>query len=398
MVMQRALSRRDFIKLSGGSVAALGMLLYGFPNFRQLFAEAAQEVPVIWLQAGTCTGCSVSVLNTLSPKIQNVLVDQVIPGKHFSLRYHATVMAGAGDLAMKAIEDAARVKGGYLLIMEGAVATRDGGVYCEIGEKDGEGITALEHLEKLGRDAMAVVALGTCATNGGIPAAEPNPTGCKGVRDIFADKGIDTPVINLPGCPPHPDWVIGTVATVLIGGLGAVEMDAEGRPLAFYENLIHDLCPRRSFYDTGQFAKKFSDPYCLFPLGCKGPVSYADCPTRLWNSGTSWCIGASHPCIGCVHPGFPDAVSPIYRMVAVPIPTPTPTPTPTPIPITPTPTLMPTPTPMPAPAGVSSAAAVGIGIGGAAVGAGAAAGVAYALGKGRERESGSDSEQSSEER
>ena len=103
-----------------------------------------------------------------------------------------------------------------------------------LGEK------ALELLTHLGAEAMAVLALGTCAAYGGIPAALPNVTGCKGVKEIFADEGIATPVINLPGCPTHPDWFVGTVASVLIGGLGAVEVDHVGRPLAFYEPFIHD--------------------------------------------------------------------------------------------------------------------------------------------------------------
>ncbi len=309
MVFRQEVSRRDFIKLSAGSTAALGLLLFGFPNFEKLLAASVDEVPVIWLLTGTCTGCSVSVLNTLSPKIQDVLVNQVIPGKHVSLRFHPTIMAASGDLAMKAMEDTAKKKGGYILVVEGATSTKDGGIYCEIG-----GRSALEHLTTLGSDAMAVLALGTCAAYGGIPAADPNPTGCKSVKEIFADNGIGTPVINLPGCPTHPDWFVGTVASILIGGLGAVEVDDVGRPLAFYEKLIHDNCPRRGYFDEGIFAKKFSEPYCLYELGCKGSVTHSDCPVRLWNSGTNWCVGSNSPCIGCVEPGFPDELSPLKTL------------------------------------------------------------------------------------
>lgn len=315
MVFKRELSRRDFLKLSAGSTAALGLFLFKFPNFEQLFAASVTEIPVIWLQGAGCTGCSVSVLNSLSPKIQDVLVGQVIPGTHVSLRVHPTIMAASGDLVLQAIDDTAKKKGGYLLVVEGAIATKDDGVYCEFGERDGHGITILEHLTTLAPDAMAVVAIGSCATHGGIPAASPNTTGCKGVSQVFADNGIQTPVINLPGCPPHPDWFVGTLASVLIGGLGSVEMDDKGRPLAFYGKLIHDNCPRRAYFDAGQFAKKYSEPYCLFQLGCKGPVTHADCPIRLWNSGTNWCVGSNSPCIGCAEIGFPDNVSP-FRKVA----------------------------------------------------------------------------------
>ena len=316
MTERSTVTRRDFLKLSAGSAAALGLALFDVPGFTRLLEAAVEEIPVIWLQSATCTGCSVSVLNSLSPKIQNVLVDQVVPGKHISLRYHATVMAAAGDLAMKAMNDTAQKKGGYVLVVEGAIPLKENGAYCRIGEHNGQGITALEHTIRLGRDAMAVLALGTCAAYGGIPAASPNPTGNASVTEVFAKNGIKTPVINLPGCPTHPDWFVGTVATVLIGGLGGVKVDDKGRPLAFYGSNIHDNCPNRGHFDAGRFAKHLSEPYCLYELGCKGPVTSADCPTRRWNSGTNWCIGSQAPCLGCVEPGFPDKVSPLYNKVS----------------------------------------------------------------------------------
>jgi hydrogenase small subunit len=223
-------------------------------------------------------------------------------------------MAASGDMAMKAMEDTAREKGSYVMIVEGAIATKDNGVYCELGERNGQGITALEHLTTLGQDAMAVLALGTCTSYGGIPAAAPNVTGCKGVKEVFIANGIQTPVINLAGCPVHPDWFVGTLASILIGGLGSVEVDDIGRPLAFYGQLIHYNCPRRVDFNVGKFARTFSEPYCLYQLGCKGPVTHSDCPIRLWNSGTNWCVGSNSPCIGCVEPGFPDKVSPLMKV------------------------------------------------------------------------------------
>jgi len=320
METHKGVSRREFLKLSGMSTAAIALMFIGLPRLGQQEAKAAEraaapvaEIPVIWIQAGTCTGCSVSVLNTLSPRIQNVLVDEVVPGNHISLHYHATVMAAAGDLAIEAIRDTAKNKGGYVLVVEGAIATKENGIYCEFGEVNGKGITALEWTTNLARDAMAVIALGTCAAYGGIPAANPNPTGCEPLKKILTDHGIGTPLINVPGCPPHPDWFVGTVATILIGGLGSVQVDEHLRPLAFYKGLIHDNCPRRGHFDAGRFARKLSDPYCLYELGCKGPVTHADCPIRLWNSGTEWCIGANAPCIGCCEPGFPDTVSPFRK-------------------------------------------------------------------------------------
>ena len=149
-------NRRDFIKLSAGSTAAMGLLLLDFPGFERVFAASVAEVPVIWIQGAGCTGCSTSILNSRSPKIQDVLVNQVIPGSHVSLRYHPTVMAASGEMAMKAMEDTAKNKGGYVLVVEGAIPTKENGVYCEIGEVGGHATTVLEALTTLGADAMAV--------------------------------------------------------------------------------------------------------------------------------------------------------------------------------------------------------------------------------------------------
>lgn len=307
------LSRRDFVKLSAGSTAALGLILLKSPDFDQLFAAALQEVPVIWLQGSSDSGCSESVLNSLNPKIQDLLLGPV-GQKHLSIRFHDTIMAGAGEVAMKALEDAAS-KPGFVLVVEGAIPTGADGVYCTVGEKNGRGIPVLEHFTNLAPDASAVIALGACATHGGIPAAEPNVTAIKGVGQVMKDNKIDVPLINIPGCPPHPDWFVGTVAAILIGGLESVELDDEKRPVMFYSETVHDLCERRGMFDAQVFAKKLSDPSCLYELGCKGPVTYADCPTRLWNGKTSWCVASNAPCAGCASMEFPDKLSPLYDKV-----------------------------------------------------------------------------------
>ena len=110
----------------------------------------------------------------------------------------------------------------------------------------------------------------------------------------------------------HPDWIVGTIASVLLKGLpSADDLDAVLRPKAFYGQLIHDNCPRRGYFDAGRFARHSGEPGCLYELGCKGPVTYADCPTRLWNGGVNWCVGSGAPCIGCVEPGFPDKLQPM---------------------------------------------------------------------------------------
>ena len=297
------ITRRKFLKFSAGTAAVLGVDLFDNPLLRKAFASAIRETPIIWLATGACSGCSVSLLDALAPRIQDVLLDQVIPGHHTELAFHQTVMAASGDLAMKAMYDTEQKP--FLLVVEGAVPLGNAGRYCEVGEKKGEGITALEHVLRLGREAKAVLAVGTCASFGGIPAANMNPSGAKGVRAVFKEQGISTPTINLPGCAAHPDWFIGTLASLLLNGPGSVAVDRYGRPTMFYSKLIHDNCPRRGHFDNGRFAQHFGESHCLYKLGCKGPIAHSDCAQKRWNGGTNWCIGNGHPCNGCVEPAFP---------------------------------------------------------------------------------------------
>jgi len=275
------------------------------------------EIPVVWLQGATDSGCSVSVVNATWPSARNLLLEEVVPGKHINLRFQATIMAGSGDPVIDVLRDTAKeAAGSYLFILEGAVPTKDGGLYCAVGEDGDKPIPVMEHVKNLASSALACIALGTCASYGGIFAGSPNPTGCKGLSEVLADAGIDTPVINIPGCPPHPDWFVGTVARIMLGGLpGPEEIDEVGRPLEFYGSLIHENCPRRADFDAGKFAKKPGDPGCLYLLGCKGPQTSADCPLRQWNGGVNWCVKSGGGCHGCVEPEFPDKVSPMYEKV-----------------------------------------------------------------------------------
>lgn len=277
--------------------------------------STVKEIPIIWLQMAACTGCSISLLNSASPTIKNVLIDQIVPGVHINLRFHATIMAGSGEPVLKVMEDTAKEKkDSYILVAEGAIPTATDAVYGAIGERDGKPVKMEDRLAELAQNAMAILAVGTCASFGGIPAGAPNPTGCQPVKKILDAKGISKPLVNIPGCPPHPDWFVGTVASIILGGLPKAEdLDDNLRPLAFYGKLIHENCPRRAYFDEGKFAKKPGDEGCLYELGCKGPITYADCPLRRWNNGTNWAIGAGAPCNGCTQPEFPDMTSPFYE-------------------------------------------------------------------------------------
>ena len=277
---------------------------------------ATKNIPVVWLQGAGCTGCSISALNAVSPKIQNLLLDELVPGQQLNFLFHSTIMAGQGEPVIEVLRDTEKNrKGGYILVVEGAIPTAESGAYGSIGEKDGRHLTVQQSVEALGRNAMLTIALGTCAAYGGIPAAKPNPTLCKGVKEIFDEKGIETVVVNIPGCPMHPDWFVGTISVVLFSGPEALELDKLGRPTLFYGELIHENCPRRADFDKGKFAQKLGEPGCLYMLGCKGHYTYADCPLRQWNNGVNWCVKAGSPCLGCVEPEFPDGTSPMYEKI-----------------------------------------------------------------------------------
>jgi hydrogenase small subunit len=315
MSIIHSVSRRDFIRWAVAAPVSLNFIDDFLPKLAAALQEAVKEYPIIWLQASACSGCSVSVINTIHPSIKNVILEQVIPGHQLKLLYHGTLMAATGTLSLDTAREAAnKYKGKYVLVVEGAIPTKDKGIYGTLGEKDGEPISMLEWIDFLGRNAMATLTVGTCAAYGGFPAAEPNPSGSKGVTDVYQMLNIATPVINIPGCPCHPDWFIGTVAKILLYGMPKPkELDEFGRLKLFFGRSVHNRCINRDYLDEGIFASRFGQEGCLLELGCKGPFTNADCPIRLWNGSTNWCINAGAPCIGCTEKGFPDAHSPIYQ-------------------------------------------------------------------------------------
>jgi len=297
------LTRREFLKLCSASAVGAGISQLYIPKVVEALEQAAAGKPsVIWIQGASCTGCSISLLNTTHPSIGEVLL------KIISLQYHPNVMASSGEMALSYMDIITeKAKGDFFLVIEGSVPTAEGGIYCTIGEREGKHITMLETVKNLGAKAKAIIAMGTCAAFGGIPAGNPNPIGAKPVRDVV---GKETAIINIPGCPSHPDWFVGTLVHVLLYGLP--ELDDESRPKIFFSDIIHQNCPNYSYYNNGQLAAKFGDKGCLIQLGCKGPMTNSDCPLRRWNSGVEWCVGVGAPCIGCCSPNFPDAVSPFY--------------------------------------------------------------------------------------
>jgi len=309
------IKRRDFLKLAGKMGAGTVYALYG-GELGRLFAQAVDgNVHVIWLQGASDTGCTISLLQGVGPD----LVD-VITNFRLAVDFNPTLMIASGDAALFSLTDARAGRTPLdVLIVEGAVPAGD---FCTVGEVSGKPVPFETWVRDLGGVAKRVVAVGTCAAFGGIPAAMPNPTNCRPVSN-FVNR---TKLINVPGCPAHPDWVFLTLATVLSGS--APSLDDHRRPKVFFHEELHDDCPLERYYEAHQFAAAPGQPGCLYNLGCRGKMTDADCPTRLWNDKTSFCMSgpwrsgrqlyaAGAPCIGCTQPGFPDPpFSPFYERAA----------------------------------------------------------------------------------
>lgn len=290
-LLRSGVSRRDFIKTCVAATAVMG-LPFGMVARVAEAAQAPGRPPVIWLHFQECTGCSESLLRASHPTPANLLLDMI------SLDYHETLMAGSGRQAEKSLHDSMQAnRGKYLLIVEGAIPTKENGIFCKVG-----GRTAMESLRSAAEGAAAVICIGTCASFGGIQAASPNPTGAVGVGEIVKDK----PIITIPGCPPSPYNLLSTVLYYLTFKK-LPELDQLGRPKFAYGRRIHEHCERRPHFDAGRFAKAYGDAthaegYCLYKLGCKGPATYANCSVQRFNDVGVWPVAVGHPCIGCTEP------------------------------------------------------------------------------------------------
>jgi hydrogenase small subunit len=298
-LVARGVSRRDFLKLCTAATAALGLSESFAPQMALATEKAMGKKAVIWLEGQDCAGCTESFAATINPSVAEIVLDTI------SLRYHETLMAGAGLVAEKALEDTIK-EGGYVLVVEGSIPTTDDRA-CMIGGKSFK-----EILIKTAKNADAIIAFGSCATSGGINKT--CPTESVGVDSIIKDK--DKPIINLSSCPGKPTRLISTILYYLTTK-EVPALDAYKRPLAFYSNLVHDNCPRRGHFENGEFLKDWNDPkqkeYCLLLKGCKGPKTYSDCPKVWWNDNTSWCINAGSPCSGCSQPEYYNEFSPLYE-------------------------------------------------------------------------------------
>jgi hydrogenase small subunit len=305
-------NRRDFIRVCTMALAAVGMPWEMAGQVAKKAATKKLKPSVIWLHFQECTGCTESLLRTSHPAVSELILDLV------SLDYHETLFAAAGHQAEDALQKAMKENAGkYVLVVEGAIPTKENGIYCQIAGK-----TAQDMLREVADKAGAIIAIGSCASWGGIPSADPNPTGATGAPMILKGKTV----VTIPGCPANPYNLLGTVLQYATFGT-LPELDDKGRPKFAYGRTIHEHCPRRPHFDAGRFAQKYGDEghrqgWCLYKLGCKGPVTYANCSVLSFGEVVdAWPIGIGHPCYGCTEQKYAFRAA-LHQTVDIERPTP----------------------------------------------------------------------------
>ncbi|MDO4182658.1 MAG: hydrogenase small subunit [Coriobacteriia bacterium] len=293
----RGVSRRSFMKLCGAVAVAAGLGEAAAPRVAQALEESVigaktgSLYPVIWIEGASCTGCTESFAQVDTPDPATVVLEML------SLNYSETLSAAAGE-SMELAKEQTIHAGNYLLVYEGAILEGWGGQALRVADKPGT-----EHLIEAAESANAVVALGSCAVNGGWMGANPNSAGALGVQQFLEKNGIKTPVINIPGCPANPEWLVSVLVDVVMMGK-MPELNGEGKPAGIFNQTIHDNCERRGHFENGEFVYEFGTKeealgYCLYPLGCRGPQTNSNCGVTLWNHGRSWCVKSGAPCVGC---------------------------------------------------------------------------------------------------
>ena len=296
---QQGVSRRSFLKFCAISASMLAL-----PVGKVASALAATPMPsIIWLHFQECTGCTESLTRSFDPTLESLILSRV------SLDYHETLMAAAGVQAEQARNDAIKTHyGNYILVVEGALPTKPG--FAANAGQD-----AIAILNEAVAGAALVIAVGACASFGGLPKAfsplpgSSSPSGAQSVNDLMkAGRVTSKTLINVPGCPPIPEVMSGVLVYYLVNGT-APALDSNLRPKQFYGETVHDECPRHDYYEDDLFALTFDDDgarkgYCLLKLGCRGPKSHNACTQIRWNQGASYPMYSGHGCLGCAEPDF----------------------------------------------------------------------------------------------
>ena len=307
----RGITRRSFLEFCGAVAVAAGLSQAAAPRVAYALeqsvigAKTGNLFPVLWIEGASCTGCTESFAQIETPDVGTVVLEMI------SLNYSDVLCAGAGH-SLELAKEQTIENGNYVVVYEGGITQGFGSNTLRVAMETGE-----EILVHAASNAAAVIALGSCAVNGGWMAAYPNPAEATGVSAILKKHDIATPVVNSPGCPANPEWLMSVLVQVLMmgGDLALVEgnvpavvnllgLNDQAKPKGIFGQTIHDNCERRGHFENGEFVYQFGSKeeelgYCLYPLGCKGPQTHSNCGVTLWNNRRSWCIQAGSPCIGC---------------------------------------------------------------------------------------------------
>ena len=282
----------------------------------------AHPINVIWMTSGLgCDGDTVSMTAASNPSLEDLLRG-ALPGIPPLIIYNPFFAYETGEDFMRAWTDAAAGKlDPFILVLEGSVPNDEvngEGHWAAFGvdRATGQPITTCTWIDRLAPKAAAVLALGTCAAYGGIPAMRNNPTGAMGLRDYLGWNWlsrVELPIVNLPGCPAQPDNITETLLSLVLHltGMGPpLELDEQGRPQRFFARTAHESCDRVGYAEHGRFAEGPGEGGCLVKLGCNGPVVKCNVPIRGWVNGIGGCPNVGGICMACTMPGFPDKYMP----------------------------------------------------------------------------------------
>jgi hydrogenase small subunit len=285
-------------------------------------SPAVLEIHILWLTAGLgCDGDTVSTTAATQPSIEDIVMG-AIPGLP-KVHLHNPVLAyETGEEFLTTWRRAADgLLGPFLLIVEGSIpdeTNKSEGYWAAFGtdKATGQPIPTCTWIDRLAPRAWAVVAAGTCATYGGIHAMAGNPTGAMGLADYLGHgwrSAAGLPIVNVPGCPVHPDNFTETLLYLLRQAAGLappIPLDDQLRPTWLFGQTVHEGCDRGGYYEQGDFAPEYGTPQCIVKLGCWGPVVNCNVGKRGWMNGVGGCPNVGGICIGCTMPGFPDKFMP----------------------------------------------------------------------------------------